>query len=129
MDMFCSKAFTDGYVLSSALLMAFPRSSSLWSRLAIPFVAFVALGSSALMLWFHRAARQDALRMFATEARANAEFVRTTHLPMTTRTAEPLSRVLGMEVGFTPPSQSEINAPAISRPGFDSKTFSKQVLE
>lgn len=105
--------------------MALLRPSSLWFRLALPFVAFVVLGSSALVLWFHRAAQQDSLRTFAAEARANAEFVRTAHLPMSARTAESLSRVLGIEVGFASPLQSEIEAFAVNRPGFDSKSFSE----
>jgi signal transduction histidine kinase len=104
-------------------LIHFPSSRSLWFRLALPFVAFVALGSSALVFWLHQAAMQDSLNLFAAEARANAEFVRTTHLPATARTANSLSRVLGVEVGFAPPAQSEMDAPAASRPGIDPKSF------
>jgi signal transduction histidine kinase len=111
-------------------LRSFPRPHSLWFRLALPFVAFVALGSSALVLWLHLSARQDSLKQFAAEARANAEFVRTTHLPATTRTADSLSRVLRVEVGFAPRTVPEIAAEIISPSGgLHSKNLGRQAVE
>jgi signal transduction histidine kinase len=109
--------------------MPFPRFRSLWFRLALPFVAFVVLGSTALVLWLHLSARQDSLKSFTAEAKANAEFVKSAHLPTTTRTAESLSRVLGLEVGFAPASQADFIASAISRPGLHSNSFGRYVVE
>ena len=77
-----------------------PRFRSLTLQLAAPFALFVVLGSSALAWWLHRTAREESLRVFAAEARANAEFIRQTRLPTTGRTAESLSRVLGVRVAF-----------------------------
>jgi signal transduction histidine kinase len=110
-------------------LRAYIRPHSLWFRLALPFVAFVALGSSALVVWLHLSARQDSLRQFAAEARANAEFVRTTHLPTTARTADSLGRVLRVEVGFAPRTVPEIAEAMISPAGFHSNTLGKQAVE
>lgn len=109
-------------------LTASSRSPSLWFRLAIPFVAFVALGSSALVLWFQYTAQRDSLQLFAAETRSNAEFVRTTRLPATARTAESLSRVLGMEVGFAKGVSWEIEA-GVVQPGSKPKGASDRLGE
>lgn len=66
----------------------------------MPFAAFVALGSTALAFWLHLSARTQSLAAFAEEGRTNAEFVRAAHLAQSERTAESLSRVLGVQVFF-----------------------------
>jgi signal transduction histidine kinase len=76
----------------------------------VPFAAFVAAGSSALVLWLHLSARQESLRLFEAEARANADFVRTAHLPISERTAESLSRVLGVSVNFVRPDTAGLKS-------------------
>ena len=84
--------------------MSPPRFRSLTLQLAAPFALFVVLGSSALAWWLHHTAREESLRVFAAEARANAEFIRQTRLPISERTAESLSRVLGVQVIFFDPT-------------------------
>src|SRR5436309_2027858 len=80
-----------------------PRPRSLSLQLAIPFALFVVLGSSGLAWWLHHSAREESRRVFEAEARANAEFIRQTRLPTSERTAESLSRVLGVQTVFFDP--------------------------
>ncbi len=74
--------------------------SSLWLRLALPFLLFVAAGSLALALWLHAAAQRESRHVFATLARTNADFIQSTRLPANERVADYLSRVLSMRVFF-----------------------------
>jgi signal transduction histidine kinase len=74
--------------------------SSLSSRLALPFVAFVAVGSTALVAWLQFEERRESRAAFIATARANAQFVRSQRLPATERTAQALGEVLGMEAYF-----------------------------
>ena len=81
------------------------RSLSL--RLALPFLAFVVVGSTALVAWLQFEEVRESHGAFAATARANAHFVRSQRLPMTERTAQALGEVLGMEIYFSrgnPPS-------------------------
>src|SRR6187402_2414089 len=74
--------------------------SSLWLRLALPFLLFVAAGSSALALWLHATAQRESRHVFATLARTNANFIKSARLPANERVADYLSRVLNMRVFF-----------------------------
>jgi signal transduction histidine kinase len=80
------------------------RASTLWLRLAAPFLLFVAAGSLGLALWLHAAARRESQTVFATLARTNADFIRNAHLPANERVAESIGRVLGMDVFFRQPA-------------------------
>ncbi|MDB6155889.1 MAG: Integral rane sensor signal transduction histidine kinase [Chthoniobacteraceae bacterium] len=75
---------------------------SLWLRIAIPFLLFVAAGSLALVAWLHLSAVRESRSLFAALARTNAEFIRSARLAASERTSESLSRVLGMEVYLWP---------------------------
>ena len=74
--------------------------SSLWLRLALPFLLFVAGGSSALALWLHASAQRESRHVFATLARTNADFIKSARLPANERVADYMSRVLNMRVFF-----------------------------
>jgi signal transduction histidine kinase len=74
--------------------------SSLWLRLALPFLLFVVAGSTALALWLHAAAERESRHVFATLARTNADFNKSAHLPANERVADYLGRVLNMRVYF-----------------------------
>jgi signal transduction histidine kinase len=74
--------------------------TSLWLRLALPLLVFVAAGSLVLVVWMHAAARRESRRSFATLAQMNAELIRNARLPPSERTADYLSRVLNMRVFF-----------------------------
>jgi signal transduction histidine kinase len=80
--------------------MLIRRVSSLWLRLALPFLLFVAGGSTALALWLHAAAQRESRHVFATLARTNADFIKSARLPANERVADYLSRVLNMRVFF-----------------------------
>ena len=77
-----------------------PRASTLWLRLAAPFLLFVAAGSIGIALWLHAAARRESQSVFATLARTNADFIHNARLPANERVAESIGRVLGMTVYF-----------------------------
>jgi signal transduction histidine kinase len=98
----------------SWIWMSSRRPHSLSLQLAVPFALFVVLGSSGLAWWLHRSAREESRRVFESEARANAEFIRQTRLPVSERTAESLSRVLGVQVAFFRPS-GEAMPPVVER--------------
>jgi signal transduction histidine kinase len=74
--------------------------SSLWLRLALPFLLFVVAGSTALALWLHAAAERESRHVFATLARTNADFIKSARLPANERVADYLGRVLNMRVFF-----------------------------
>jgi len=80
--------------------MSRPRASTLWLRLAAPFLLFVVAGSIGIALWLHTAARRESQTVFATLARTNADFIRNTKLPSNARVADSIGRVLGMDVFF-----------------------------
>jgi signal transduction histidine kinase len=75
------------------------RSSLSW-RLALPFLAFVAVGSTALVAWLQFEETRESRSAFVATARANVQFVRSQRLPATERTAQALGEVLGMEAYF-----------------------------
>ena len=75
-------------------------SQSLATRLALPFVAFVAVGSTALVAWLQFEETRESRAAFIATANANAQFIRSQRLPTTERTAQALGEVLGMEVYF-----------------------------
>lgn len=76
----------------------FPKS--LWLRIAIPFLLFVAAGSTALVFWLHQGALREERMVFAALARTTADFIRRERVPATERTAANLSQVLGVQVFF-----------------------------
>ena len=80
--------------------MSFRPSSSLWLRLAVPFLLFVVAGSTALALWLHTGAQRESRHVFATLARTNAELIQSARLPANERVADYLGRVLNMRVFF-----------------------------
>lgn len=80
--------------------MFFRPISSLWLRLALPFLLFVVAGSMALALWLHAAAERESRHVFATIAHTNADFIKSARLPANERVADYLSRVLNMHVFF-----------------------------
>lgn len=80
--------------------MSFRPISSLWLRLALPFLLFVVAGSLALALWLHAAAERESRHVFATLAHTNADFIKSARLPANERVADYLSRVLNMHVFF-----------------------------
>ena len=74
--------------------------SSLWLRLALPFLLFVVAGSIVLAIWLHASGQRESRRVFATLARTNADFIKSAKLPANERVANYLSRVLNMRVFF-----------------------------
>lgn len=76
------------------------RTSTLWLRLAGPFLLFVIAGSTGIAVWLNAAARHESQTVFATVARANADFIRSARLPANERVAESIGRVLNMRVFF-----------------------------
>ena len=76
----------------------FPKS--LWLRIAIPFLLFVAAGSTALVFWLHQGALREERLVFAALARTTADFIRRERVPATGRTAANLSQMLGVQVFF-----------------------------
>ncbi len=76
-------------------------------RLAAAFVAFVVLGSLALVLWLGFEERRQLREQFAAMARTNAEFIRAQNLPPTERTARSLGEVLGLDVIFANDDRGE----------------------
>lgn len=76
------------------------RPWSLWLQIALPLLFFVIAGSIILGAWLYIGARNESRAEFATLARTNADFIRTSHLPLTPRMAAELERILGVNVGF-----------------------------
>ena len=74
----------------------------LWLRIALPFLCFVVAGSLALVFWLQVTAQRESRSVFAALAKTNADFIRSEHVPTTERTADALSRVLGVEVFLWP---------------------------
>ena len=74
--------------------------SSLWLRLALPFLLFAVAGSLVLAFWLHASAERESRHVFATLARTNADFIKSAHLPANEHVADYLSRVLNMHVFF-----------------------------
>lgn len=83
-----------------SLEMCLPPFSGLWSRIALSLLLFVAIGSTALVLWLQGLAQRESDDLFMTLARTNAQFIKSAHLPPNDRVAEPLGRVLGMRMFF-----------------------------
>ena len=80
--------------------MSFRPFTAFWSRIALSFLLFVALGSTALVFWLQTMARRESEHVFATLARTNAQFIKSTHLSASPRIAESLGQVLGMRMFF-----------------------------
>jgi signal transduction histidine kinase len=72
----------------------------LWWRVAAPFLLFVISGSVGLILFIQSTYKRQSYREFEQLAKANADFIRSTHVPANDRFAEYLSRVIGVEVYF-----------------------------
>jgi signal transduction histidine kinase len=77
----------------------------------------------------HLSARRESLRLFKVESRANAEFVRTARLPMSERTAESLSRMLGIEVFFVHPNAAGLESLRQAESGRDLAALAPRLLE
>jgi signal transduction histidine kinase len=95
--------------------MSFRPFSSFWPRIAGSFLLFVAIGSSALVLWLQAMAQRESEHVFTALARTNAQFIKSAHLPPANRVAEPLGQVLGMRMFFrrnggalTPPPEDAL---------------------
>jgi signal transduction histidine kinase len=78
--------------------------TSLAQRLTLAFAAFVMAGSVALVLWLGAEERRKSRESFAAVAETNAHFIGAQKLPLTERTAEALSDVLGVTVQFYRPA-------------------------
>ena len=76
------------------------RKWGLWLRIALPFLLFVVAGSIILCAWLYGSANKASRKLFATLASTNADFIRTSQLPMTERMAGELSRILDLQVCF-----------------------------
>lgn len=74
--------------------------SNLWLRVAMPFLLFVVAGSLGIILFLQATYQRQSLKEFEQLAQANAEFVKSVHIPLTDRFADYLSRVLGVAVYF-----------------------------
>lgn len=80
--------------------MRFPSFSGLSLKIASSFLLFVALGSTALVLWLQVAADRESERVFRALADTNARFISSARLPLTERVSEPLGHVLSMNMFF-----------------------------
>jgi signal transduction histidine kinase len=80
--------------------MPLPRLSGLWLQIAIPVLAFVALGSLVIVGWFQSATERESRTLFATLASTNGKLIRSSGLPLDAATAADFSRALGMQVFF-----------------------------
>lgn len=76
------------------------RKWGLWLRIAFPFFLFVVTGSFLLSAWLYASASRESRDQFATLARTNADFIRTSRLPATERMAVELGRILELRVFF-----------------------------
>ena len=76
------------------------RKWGLWFRIAVPFTLFVVTGSVILVAWLYIGARNESRAVFATLARTNADFIRTSRLPASRQMAEDLGRILNVDVCF-----------------------------
>lgn len=74
--------------------------SRLSLRLASAFFAFVVIGSLALAFWMASEERRQSQTAFAMMARANAELIASQNYPLTVRTANAVSEVLGVDLLF-----------------------------
>src|SRR5690606_37931507 len=70
--------------------MPVSRFRGLWLKIALPVLGFTMLGSLVLLYWLHTAAERESAHLFATLARTNAEFLRSSRLPGSERVAEHL---------------------------------------
>ena len=77
-----------------------PLRHSLVFHLAAAFLGFAVVGSIALVAWLQFEETRESRAAFLATANANAQFVRSQHLPATERTAQALGEVLGMEAYF-----------------------------
>ncbi|MDD5349639.1 MAG: ATP-binding protein [Chthoniobacteraceae bacterium] len=80
--------------------MTFRPFSAFWSRIAVSFALFVAMGSTALVFWLQSMAQRESEHVFTALARTNAQFIKSARLAPVSRVAEPLGRVLGMQMFF-----------------------------
>ena len=74
-----------------------PRRTTLWLQIAWPFLLFVVAGSLALAAWLQSAAQRESAAIFAALARANADFIRSAHLPESEQMMGYLGRMLNMQ--------------------------------
>lgn len=74
--------------------------SNLWLRVAGPFLFFVVAGSLAIILFLQATYQRQSFKEFEQLAQANAEFVKSVHIPLSDRFADYLGRVLGVAVYF-----------------------------
>ena len=80
--------------------MIFRPFSGFSLRIAIMFLLFVVIGSVALVLLLQTMAQRESDHVFTALARANAEFIKNTRLPLNERVTEPLGKVLNMRMFF-----------------------------
>ena len=92
--------------------MRSPSFSGLSVKIALPFLLFVALGSTALVFWLQLAAEHESERVFVALADTNARFIRSARLPLNERVAEPLGRVLNMNMFFRHAGEGLVPSPA-----------------
>ena len=97
-------------------------SRTLWVRVAVPFLLFVIAGSLVLILFIQSSYQRRSHKQFVALAAANADFIRSIHIPLTDRLADYLSHVLGVSVCFrsAPPIDDRHESVAVPiEPGLD----------
>lgn len=92
--------------------MRFSSFSGLSVKIALPFLLFVALGSTALVFWLQVAAEHESQRAFQALADTNARFIQSARLPLNERVAEPLGHVLDMSMFFRREGEGLIPVPS-----------------
>ncbi len=85
--------------------------SRLSLRLAVAFLAFVVAGSLALVLWMGAEERRQSRELFAAMAKANAELFTSQNYPISSRTADAVSEVLGVDLIFVRTDNGDVVDP------------------
>ena len=85
--------------------------SRLFIRFAATFLTFVIAGSLALVLWMGAEERRQSREQFAAMAKANAELFTSQNYPISPRTADAVSEVLGVDLIFIRTDKGDVVDP------------------
>lgn len=88
----------------------------LWVRIAAAFLVFASAGTIGLILVLNTTFQRWSRGEFEALATANAEFIRSSRLVPTERLAQYLSQMLGVEVRFGPPPNSDPRLESVTVP-------------
>jgi len=77
-----------------------PSTNGLWAQLAIPFVAFVLLGTLCFAWFLVSIFQQESQAKFLSQAESNGSFIRDSGLPDSEKIAVQLQQILGVDVYF-----------------------------